>query len=80
MQTANNPLIFLACLGASLAQQAVIGGQITERRWTQQEVANELSLSITSQWEWRKAGKLNITHYGVKTYYTRQQLREAGLL
>lgn len=75
-----NPILSLAAFGAIVASQALRIGQIAERRWTAQEVADELGLSRVSQWEWRRDGKLDCLHVGTRIYYTTSQLQEAGLL
>jgi len=75
-----NPILWLAAFGAVVAARAVATGQIAERRWSRKEVAEELGLSLVSQWEWVQKKKLECVRVGTRLYYTSAQLREAGLL
>jgi hypothetical protein len=75
-----NPFLTLACFGAACIAQGLATGQIADRRWTAEDVVRELGVSLTTQWRWRKEGKLGFIRYGSRFYYTSLHLREAGLL
>ncbi len=71
---------FLLCFAVLVIEQSVTTGQIAERRWTANDVARELGMSITTQWRWRKEGLLSFVQVGPKFYYKTSHLLDAGLL
>jgi hypothetical protein len=71
---------FLLCFAMLVIEQSFTTGQIAERRWTANDVARELGMSVTTQWRWRKEGLLNFVKVGPKFYYKTSHLLEAGLL